>query len=86
MAWQDEIDALKAQVAALSARLRRLEQQVAAERVWDEQIIPPESEAAVSQPAGTAARSEDVGQPAASEQPFAPGYPAMRAASAEDAV
>jgi hypothetical protein len=58
MAPQDEIDALKTQVAALGARLDRLEQQVAAMTAMDEQIILPDLQATVPRPAESIPRSQ----------------------------
>ena len=71
MAPQDEIDALKTQVAELSARLQRLEQQLAAAPARREEAIPRAPQAPPPRPAGTVPRSEGVGAPSATQKPFA---------------
>ena len=78
MAPQDEIDALKTQVAELSARLQRLEQQVTALPARREPAIPraPQvPQAAPPRPAGTAPPSGGVRTPAQkplAQRPLAP--------------
>src|SRR6266581_5172184 len=86
MAPQDEIDALKTQVAALGARLDRLEQQVAAMTARDEQITLPDLQATVPRPAESIPRSQGVAELAASEESFAQRYSRMRRGSAEEVV
>src|SRR6266478_7998510 len=86
MAPQDEIDALKTQVAALGARLDRLEQQVAAMTAMDEQITLPDLQATVPRPAESIPRSQGVAELAASEESFAQRYSRMRRGSAEEVV
>src|SRR5437879_4529723 len=86
MAPQDEIDALKTQVAALGARLDRLEQQVAAMTARDKQIILPDLQATVPRPAESIPRSQGVAELAASEESFAQRYSRMRRGSGEEVV
>lgn len=86
MAPQDEIDALKAQVAELSARLHRLEQKVAPTPARVEQIVPGASQPNVPPSAGSATRPQEVGKLAPSQKSLARRYSTTVAGSGEEVI
>lgn len=86
MAPQDEMDALRVQIADLSARLQRLEQRVATAPARVERVTPPTSQPSVPRPTPSATGSQGVGAFAASPKSFAQRYSSMRAGSGEEVI
>jgi uncharacterized membrane protein len=85
MAPQDEIDALKTQVAELSARLQRLEQQLAAAPARRETAIPRAPQGPPPRPAA-AMPASGAGTPAAPQKPLPQRLSTPLTSSAGDVV